>query len=456
MVHPRRCRRSLAAAALAAWWLIAAHGEVVAGIRLLWHKSLPSDLQIAHSAFSASGERLAVAAVPGGFPQERGPALLVCSSSGREVWRHVFPAKEYLGEMAISPDGRRVFCDYWTDARVVKPFEGDPQGRWKKKPWRSCIMPLDRVAYVGGVYCFGPTGAVLWKKRWKGVEVGPPAASPLGAVEQVTGDRLLLVQPGEECIDGLAVLNFHGRVLLRRRFKQGASGDAALFPDGRTLVIGWYDKVTIGSTAGKTLRTVKGLRFEQYGRPIRRAMSPDGQLLALYSSHRVALIDRAGRLKWEYKFPSDWSASFVESTGPNAGQRASFMSAPAIGRGPHGTSVLVERGARRVLFRFPPSSHKPEQVELRRFKEPYEDTFLSPDGTVVAFIRTERPAGASGNHLPRVTLVAASGALLGELDLPRLPSPVGPHGFLNVAFSTPAKYLAISSGPQLYFVGVTR
>jgi hypothetical protein len=370
------------------------------------------------------------------------------------MWRYHSPPKERLEAIAISPDGRSVFCDYTTEPLLVKP--GRYADAAERKPGGD-IYPLDTVGYSGGIYCFGSTGKVRWKTRRKATSVLEDVEPPLGSVGQATRGLLLLVNPGWECERGLTLLNFSGRILLRREFAQGKAQSIVLWPDGRRLAIGWHENLTIMDLAGKTLVGVKGLSFRQWSESAARAVSPDGKVLLAYDSDvtRLAFLDKAGRLKWSYKFPADWSPYVVPSTGASAGQRVSVIHEPAVGAGPQGTSVLVVRGTRRVLFRFRGSSYIPKQVELPGVDQLPGYEYLSPDGTVIAVVARMASRETSGKRRQPVTLLSASGAVLGEVDLPRLPSPGQPTGFSQVAFSNPAKYLAMASGPDLYFMGIT-
>jgi hypothetical protein len=185
-------------------------------------------------------------------------------------------------------------------------------------------------------------------------------------------------------------------------------------------------------------------------------MSQDGRLVLVHqpSTNRFGLADAAGKLKWTYEIARSSPDSIVASTGAFAGQTVTVAELPLLGAGLQGASVLLVRGPRRVLFRFPPSSYVPQQVELPAVQDVEEYTFLSPDGTVAAIIRDAEAADGSGKRRLQVTLFADSGALLGELDLPEWRFP---HRLpLRAEFSNPAKYMAISAGPDLYFIEVTR
>jgi hypothetical protein len=115
--------------------------------------------------------------------------------------------------------------------------------------------------------------------------------------------------------------------------------------------------------------------------------------------------------------------------------------------------VVLVRGPRRVLFRFPPGSYSPEQIELPTVQDAGEATFLSPDGTLVAVARTlSLSDGTQGRRL-RLSFLDQSGSFLGELNLGEWPNPW--RRPLAVAFSNPAKYVAVAAGPNLYFIEVS-
>ena len=425
-----------------------------AAATLKWRKSLGPDVLGAGIALSSAGDRLAVLPQHDPETQRANDTLMVLSRTGEVVWQYRAPSGERFGGVAISPDGQRVFCDYWTKPRLVAPLEW-PDGQ-KRDP-DDPNMPLDKVAYAGGIYCFDPAGQVLWKTRIEGTEVGPPISSPLGNVRQATSTHLLVVKPGEECERGVTVLDSSGRSVFQRDFTQedGAHG-AALLPNGFAIGIGWGKDTLILDLKTGTTGEVKGLAL----RDGMTATAPDATHLLLaagpdyFETTTLALAGRDGDLKWTYAVPKSWSASIVPSTGGVPGQPVPVTESPLLGAGPEGTSVVLVRGPRRVLFRFPPNSYSPKEIELPAVEDGMEQTFLSHDGTAVAVIRTPRTDDAVSGRKLQIGLFAESAALLGELDLGewrnawRRP--------LSAEFSNPTKHLAISAGPDLYFIEVTR
>lgn len=422
--------------------------------RVLWHKTVASNLQISASAFSASGERLAVVAVPPGFPQQRGPEIMVFAVSGRLIWRRSLPTNEYIGRIGIAPNGQRLFCDYWTYSRALVPADGGLHHDWTKDPCWPSTPPLGGLAPAevarGGVYCFGPSGKVLWKTSWKAAGERRSGSSLPGCVAGVTGDRLLLLKPGTQDVSALAVLNFSGQVVFRRQFSQSEPTGAALFPDGRSLAVTWQDHVRLLDMSGRTVASLEGVGCGNPFFPGASAMSPDGRLL-LYSSGRLLLVDRDGRAKWRYVYPKSWPPE-----AKRGGETWVTDYPPVLGSGKHGVSVLVLRGAQRVVFRLSPTCDEPRKISLPALTAHVDETLLSPDGTMVAILG-QAPWPDAGTETPwRVTLYSSSGARLSTASLRLTPFETGGTLYTGGEFSNPARYFAASAGRDLYLIQTAR
>lgn len=372
--------------------------------------------------------------------------IQLCNKQGDVVWTHRLGEGEQLGEARLSPDGKYLVYDYF----VVET----------SKEW---LAPHERVPYRGGIRCVRRDGTVAWDAQSRGVSEGGPTRSPEGAVEQVAGNRILIVKHSWESVVRATVRDFAGRRLLTVDLSNPTSSatTAVLFSDGSHLLIsgqaGEPDKVGVRvmKLDGSVVWHIAGACLPDYGNAERfhlpssylllqvrswqhflRSLGHEGQTVPKPETwaregprdNELALITREGKLVWTGR----WRFDAQEEPTPvlqDEGKDVSWGSAnwdeyrQILAQRGSQVTILWNRGSHRRLLTLDSPERGRGALVLQRVAalpaaRPHEKSMLSPDGRLVAIYRISRDGNAGMLH---VHFWNRSGRLLGEAAVHGLP-----------------------------------
>lgn len=386
----------------------------------------------------------------------------LCSKEGHVVWAHELGEGEQLGQARLSPDGKYLVYDY---------FVVDPSKKW--------LAPHERVSYRGGIRGVRRDGSIAWERPSRGVSEGGPTSSPEGTVEQVAGNKVLILRYGWECIQQVTVRDLAGQRLLSvdTRTPTSSATAATLFEDGSHLVIsqqaGDPDKVwtRVMRLDGRTVGRLAGAHLPDEGIP-RWLPLPGSYLLLEVSSWQqfatslgherrpapmhatrakgepdkpLVLVTCEGKLVWTGRWRFDAEAD-PTPTLQDEGKDVSWGAAnwdenrQMLAQRGSQVTVLWNRGSRRRLLTLEAPEQGRGALVLQRVvalpaARAHEMSTLSSDGRLVAIYRVSRDGNAGMLH---AHFWDQRGRFLGEASVRGLPlSESGLPGYPEKVWTTP-------------------
>jgi hypothetical protein len=415
--------------------------KIVDGKITVWIRVLPSSGWI---RVSDKGERIAVLS-----PRQPNASgmLTVYDANGRVAWEVNLPAATRSSSMAISPQGDRVWCDYWT---------------WDMRP----LQPHEPVTYTGGIICYNGTGQELWRFEKTGKTEGTPVCSPYGYIVGVAQDnKLLCVTPSHEGVKGFLVLDGQGRTVIAQQ-PNAAHEDTyrrvEMDPTGTYLLISENDTTSLLDMNGKEITRVPGEMFEGPGSCVTR----DGTYILLQGL-QAAVIPRWPEISYPPGYPEQKKTpegslrgftmfdgqlrgfTVFDRWGAPTAAVGSVEMAPAgyrldawpeaingryIGGGEIGgdtgsLAVLAMHGPDWYIYRLQPL-RKEDQAPLRILQratipppsDPATIVRLSADGSRVVMLARQLPSAESATtHHAILTAFTSTGERIGQMEIP-LPS----------------------------------
>ncbi len=408
-------------------------------------------------------------ALIGYSPLEGSHRLALVDKEGRVLHEHRLSKSERLGKARLLSNGSGIVYDYY----FLPPQE------WLL----ASVDQRPRLRARGGIRCVRWDGTVLWDRKGEGhPSVEPPVCGPFGCVEQLTNDRILVVEPDWEAVVSALVLDTRGRQLLSLPLN---AESASLSPDGSLLLISGSAGVRAVDLRGKTLwqapgaRVVEGttlvdgrfalleVRPDVLRRELRRA-GANAQAWRYWlnrfedGSIWYAVVNRAGAPLWADRWHFDAmgeprpvledGAMEVPEHGLSSEPEAYFREPLRFGG--QGRRVVVgwlEKAHRRLLVLEAPERGSGSLVLNRVVALPAkrlgEHWSLSPDGRLIAIYRLARRGEQEAFH---VRLWNDAGEMVGEwLFSPIAPAPS--DGTLGENMPSPRQFWFAPDGRQVAF-----